>query len=95
LTFTSPAVETAQDFVRTLVGEAPNITPETAEFVNTTLYPDNLHGSQGYSTEYDRTRMAVQDVSIVCNTNYLGRAMESDMYARKYSACRLPPLPGQ
>ncbi|KAM0817588.1 putative Carboxylic ester hydrolase [Seiridium cardinale] len=87
LTFTKPSIETDQDYTDVLTSSFPTLN-ETALAAIDTLYPPVFNGSYGYTDEFGRAMMTIQDVTIVCNTRYLANAMRERAYGLKFA---VPP----
>ncbi|KAK6062597.1 carboxylesterase family protein [Seiridium cupressi] len=87
LTFTKPSIETDQDYTDVLTSSFPTLNGTALAAIDT-LYPPVFNGSYGYTDEFGRAMMTIQDVTIVCNTRYLANAMRERAYGLKFA---VPP----
>lgn len=88
LLFTDPTISTAIDYTNMLETSMPDIQQDQLEHINNTLYPGRFNGSYGYTSEFQRAMVTIQDSTIVCNTNYLAKALSNQAYSCK-CFCRI------
>lgn len=79
LVFTPPTIETEQNYTVLLRQSLPSLNEASLGIVET-LYPPVFNGSYGYTDEFGRAMVTIQDVTIVCNTRYLASAMSDRAY---------------
>ncbi|KAI0140330.1 Alpha/Beta hydrolase protein [Pestalotiopsis sp. NC0098] len=87
LVFTPPTIETEQNYTALLRQSLPSLNETSLKIVET-LYPLVFNGSYGYTDEFGRAMVTIQDVTIVCNTRYLASAMSDRAYGIKFA---VPP----
>lgn len=79
LVFTPPTIDTEQNYTALLRESLPSLN-ETSLGIVETLYPPVFNGSHGYTDEFGRAMVTIQDVTIICNTRYLASAMSDRAY---------------
>ncbi|KAF9881689.1 acetylcholinesterase [Colletotrichum karsti] len=88
LIFTNPTINSSVDYLSTITSSFPTVKEDALEYINSTLYPPIFNGSAGYKDEFQRALATIQDINIICNTNYLARAFSNQAYALRFA---VPP----
>ncbi|KAI0886712.1 alpha/beta-hydrolase [Annulohypoxylon maeteangense] len=88
LIFTKPSIKTTEDYLDMLREAMPTISNETLGFISNTLYPAVFNGTYGYTDQFQRALVTIQDSTIVCNTRYLAGAMSDRAYGIQFA---VPP----
>lgn len=69
-----PAVDSAARFAAAVRAVVFGIADAALDHVVTSLYPDDLSGRHGYTTQTGRLTALTDDAAFKCHTRYLGRA---------------------
>ncbi|EOO02370.1 putative carboxylesterase family protein [Phaeoacremonium minimum UCRPA7] len=93
LLFTNPTISTTTDYTNMLEASMPDIPQDQLEYINGTLYPGRFNGTYGYTSEFQRALVTIQDSTIVCNTNYLAKALSDQAYSLNFKVS--PGIHGQ
>ncbi|KAI1440239.1 alpha/beta-hydrolase [Annulohypoxylon stygium] len=88
LIFTKPSIKTMEDYLDMLRESMPTISSEALDYISTTLYPPVFNGTYGYTDQFQRALVTIQDSTIVCNTRYLASAMGDRAYGIQFA---VPP----
>ncbi|KAI1459774.1 alpha/beta-hydrolase [Annulohypoxylon moriforme] len=88
LIFTKPSIKTTENYVDMLREAMPTISNETLSFISNTLYPPIFSGTYGYTDQFQRALVTIQDSTIICNTRYLASAMSDRAYGIQFA---VPP----
>ena len=88
LLFTSPFVQNQTAFAAALLGLFPDASNKTVTYVDTVLYPPVFNGTYAYTSEVERTALAISELSTTCNTRYLDLAFKNHTYSYLFS---VPP----
>ncbi|KAI1371187.1 alpha/beta-hydrolase [Hypoxylon crocopeplum] len=88
LTFTKPTIKTEDDYRNMLRQAMPTISDEALSYISNNLYPPVFNGTYGYTDQFQRALVTVQDSTIICNTRYLASAMSDRAYGIRFA---VPP----
>lgn len=83
LIFTKPSIKTSDDYLAMLRQSMPQMSDEAISTINNTLYPAVFDGTYGYTDEFQRALVTIQDSVIDCNPQYLASAMPKSAYSSK------------
>jgi len=86
LVFTDPFITTSEEYVSYLKAFFPGISNPTLSFINTTLYPADYSGAQGYTSQFGRTNATLGEANILCNTLFLQNAYKGKSWGYNYVA---------
>ncbi|KAK4935534.1 hypothetical protein LTR10_023445 [Elasticomyces elasticus] len=88
LEFMNPFAQNETAFEDTLRVYFPTITDAEVQYISYTLYPPVFDGSIGYTTPTGRSELMITEAFFTCNTNYLARAYNNDVFNYIFS---VPP----
>ncbi|XXH01934.1 hypothetical protein Hte_008297 [Hypoxylon texense] len=88
LIFTKPTINSTEDYLYMLRESMPEISDEATSTINNTLYPAVFDGTYGYTDQFQRALVTVQDSIIDCNSRYMAGAMADRAYAIRFA---VPP----
>ncbi|KAJ2893615.1 carboxylesterase family protein [Zalerion maritima] len=69
-------VATSEEFLAVLPGVLYGAPNDTLDHVATALYPDDLSGARGYTTQLGRATLLVSELTFTCNTRYMALARD-------------------
>ena len=88
LLFTSPYVQTDEEFRAMALTDFPDASLAVIDYVAGTLYPPVFNGSYGYTNQLQRLALLVSEVVFTCNAHWLNTAYNNDTYSYLFS---VPP----
>lgn len=93
LYFADPRVTSDTTFEAFTRVAFPAAAPRVVRYITDELYPPRFDGSLPYRNQFERTALAVQDVTFTCNGLYLSHAFKNRTFAYEFA---VPPgLHGQ
>lgn len=93
LLFTNPIGATDSGFTAAIHQLLPPLPPSALQYAATTLYPPVYNGSHGYTTPFQRTSVAIDDMFIRCQNRHLSQTFRNSSYAYIFNVP--PALHGQ
>jgi carboxylesterase type B len=85
LIFSSPYVQSNDDFVNYLQSVFPSTPKETVNYVAAVLYPPVFDGSLGYTSQIKRIDLLFSELAFTCNTRYMDLAFGNKTYSYLFS----------
>ncbi|PLB34954.1 alpha/beta-hydrolase [Aspergillus candidus] len=93
LLFTNPIGATDAGFTPAIHQVIPLLPPSVLQYAANTLYPPIYNGSHEYTTPFQRTSVALDDMFMQCQNKHLSQTFRNSSYAYVFSAP--PALHGQ
>ncbi|RYP76921.1 hypothetical protein DL771_001474 [Monosporascus sp. 5C6A] len=81
LGYTLDDIRNNEDLIERLKVFIFNITNAAAEHIAAEVYPDDMSGSHGYTTQGGRWQLIVEEAVFTCNTRYLATAYGNETFS--------------
>lgn len=76
-----PDISSDAEFRESLEAFLFGVTNTTIDYIATVVYPDDLSGQYGYTTQTGRLQLVVNEEGFICNTRYLSTAFGNETYS--------------
>ncbi|KAI9666250.1 MAG: hypothetical protein M1821_004185 [Bathelium mastoideum] len=93
LLFTSPYVQTDEEFRAMSTTDFPGVDPAVIDYVAGTLYPPVFDGTYDYTNQLERTALLISELVFTCNAYYLNKAYNNQTHSYLFSV--YPGLHGE
>jgi cholinesterase len=76
-----PDISSDADFRESLEAFLFGVSNTTIDYIATVVYPNDLTGQYGYTTQTGRLQLVVNEEGFICNTRYLATAFDNETFS--------------